>query len=125
MMNPITIHSLVQHALNMIGTQHLISSQVMIPPPGVPVQQITVIVPHFVVMVSHQPQSTTWAPRLQHPLITLVQPSIGQVHQPLVDNNLPPLEGQPPYVAPPLVTHGATIGQPGWKQPPPLSQPLN
>ena len=45
MMNPITIHSPVQHAVNTIGTQHHVSSQVMIPPSGVLVQQPTVTIP--------------------------------------------------------------------------------
>ena len=43
-MNPITMHSPIQHAVIMIGTQHPVSSQVMIPPAGVPVQQPMVIV---------------------------------------------------------------------------------
>ena len=44
-MNSITIHSLVQYAVNTIGTQHPVSSQVMIPPSGVLIQPPTVIVP--------------------------------------------------------------------------------
>ena len=43
-MNPITIHSPFQHAMNIIGTQHYASSQVVIPQTGVSVQQPAVIV---------------------------------------------------------------------------------
>ena len=52
-MNPITIHSPIQHAVNTIGTQHPISSQVMIQSSEVLIQQPMVIVPPFVVMVPH------------------------------------------------------------------------
>ena len=44
-MNPIIIHLVVQHAVNMIGTQHPVSSQVMIPPSGVLVRQPMVTIP--------------------------------------------------------------------------------
>ena len=50
----------------MIGTQHPVSGQVMIPPSGVSVQQPTVSVPQSVVMVPHQPQFVTWAPQPQN-----------------------------------------------------------
>ena len=89
-------------------------------------------------MVPHQPQSATWAIQSQHLLTNLVRSYVGKVHKPLVDVNSPPLGGQytlwgqapvtggkPPYVAPSMVTQSATVGQPGWKQPSPLSQPPN
>ena len=66
MLNPIIMHSPIQHAVNTIATQHPVSSQVMIPPSEVPIQQPTVTVPQFAVMVPHQPQSTTWASQSQH-----------------------------------------------------------
>lgn len=93
-MNPITIHSPVQHVVNTIGTQHPISQQVMIPPPRVPVQQPTVNVPQSTVMVPNQPKSVIWAPQPQNILTILVQTYVEQVHQPLVDINSPPLGGK-------------------------------
>jgi hypothetical protein len=93
-MNPIIMHSPVQHAVNTIGTQHHVSSQLIIPPSGVLVQQPTVIVPQSAVIVPHQPQLVTWAPQSQHILTAHVQPYFGKVHQPLVEINSPPLRGQ-------------------------------
>ena len=68
-------------------------------------------------MVPHQTQSATWAPQPQNLPTAPVQPYVGQVLQPLVDINSPPLGvkytlwsqepiigGKPLYVAPPLVT---------------------
>ena len=46
------------------------------------------------VMVPHQPKSTTWALQSQHPSTALVQSDVGKVHQPLVDINLPTLGGK-------------------------------
>ena len=51
MMNPVTPHSLVQHAVNTIGTQHSSSSQVVIPQTRVSVQQPVVTVNQPVVIV--------------------------------------------------------------------------
>lgn len=94
MMNPITIHSPLQHVVNMIGIQHPISSQVMIPPSGVLIQQPMITIPHSAIMVPHHPQSMTWAPQPQNIPTTPVQPYVGQVHQTLVDIKSPPLGGK-------------------------------
>ena len=64
MMNLITTHSCVQHAVNTIGTQHSTSSQVVIPQPQVSVHQPIATINQYVgivlqsmVMVQCQPQS--------------------------------------------------------------------
>ena len=89
-------------------------------------------------MVQHHPQSAIWSPQPQNIPTAPTQPYVGQIHQPLVDINSPPvggkytlwipepiIGGKPPYVAPTLVTQGATIRKHGWKQLPPLFQPPN
>ena len=101
LMNPVTPHSPVQHAVNTIGTQHFTPSRVVIPQPRARVHQpiVTVhqsagTVPQSTVMVQHQPQSALWAPQTQNIPIVPVQPYVGKIHQLLVDINSPPVGGQ-------------------------------